>query len=276
MHNSLEEKLNRLRAILASSPRPAVAFSGGVDSTLLLYVASEVHRGDCLGVLVDMALVAPEEREEAKSLAEQYRLPLEILHIDPLADENVAWNRPERCYHCKRMIAEVIVSAAETAHCSTVFDGSNGDDHSVYRPGIKALREHGIRSPLAEAGLTKEDVRAASRMLQLATADKPAKSCLITRFPYDLSRPLTKGELSRAARGESLIAPFCHDGFRLRQTNEGHCWLAVSERDIDTIVAHRQEIVALLSKEGYSDIKLDLTPVQSGAFDRERQGEEKR
>lgn len=262
------ESFLRLKNILAAYRRPAVAYSGGADSTLLLYAAKAVHGDNCLGILVDTPLLDPAEVAAARATAAHHELPLRVITADPLALTAVAANHRDRCYHCKTFMMRTVRTAAAAAGCDVVCDGSNEDDRRSHRPGAAALRECGVVSPLQEANIDKDTVRQISRAGGLLTGDKPAKPCLLTRFPYGMAPPLTAADLARAAQGEALLAPYCRDNFRLRQDGKGTAWLAVSERDLVTVFTARREIVAALAALGFDDVKLDLQPFQSGAFDR--------
>ena len=266
----MKEKLAALESVLREIGPCAVAFSGGVDSSLVLRVAQRVLRGRVLGFFVDSPLLADEDRSRAATVARSHGFEVRTLYVDPLPLEAVAHNHRDRCYHCKKQMLAAILSAAKAEGLATVCDGSNADDGAVYRPGRRALAELSVRSPLAEAGLTKENIRSLAAHEELCCAETPARPCMLTRFSYDQPQTLTADKLAQAAAAERLIAPYCDGDFRLRQDGQGACWLAVNESDVERVFAHRAEIREQLLAQGFQDIKLDLLPFRSGAFDKEK------
>ncbi|MGC9063809.1 MAG: ATP-dependent sacrificial sulfur transferase LarE, partial [bacterium] len=178
------EKFEALKNILLNYDRLVVAFSGGVDSTFLLKVSSMVLGNNVVAVTVSGQIHPRWEIEESKALAKEIGVKQEIIDIDVLNDEMIASNPPDRCYYCKVKVFSLIKEMAKKYHIYTVADGSNADDITDYRPGIKALKELGIISPLKDARLTKLEIRMLSKELGLSTWDKPPLACLATRVPY--------------------------------------------------------------------------------------------
>ena len=162
--------------------KAALAFSGGVDSAYLLYAAKEAG-ADVRAYYVKSAFQPQFELEDAKRLAGQLAADLRILETDVLADETVAANPPDRCYHCKRLLFTTIAEAAKQDGYRVLLDGTNASDEESDRPGMRALKELSVRSPLRECGLTKEEIRRLSKAAGLFTWDKPAYACLATRIP---------------------------------------------------------------------------------------------
>jgi uncharacterized protein len=257
---SVAARVERLREHLADLGPVVVAFSGGADSALLAYVASDVLGGRAHAVTAVSPSLAPEEAQDCAKLAEEWGLRWTAIPTDELADPRYAANDGERCYHCKAELLEVAgpIAAAEGA---TVVLGVNLDDLGDHRPGQRAAEERGAVFPLVEAGFTKADVRAASRSLGLRTWDKPAAACLASRVPY--GTPVTLGVLREVATAESALRTL---GFRqLRVRHYGD--LARLELPVDElaeVVARRDEVVAAVRSAGYRYVTLDLEGFRSG------------
>ncbi|MBN1950204.1 MAG: ATP-dependent sacrificial sulfur transferase LarE [Bacteroidales bacterium] len=209
MNKALQKKYDELKQIVGSCPSVAVAFSGGVDSTLLLKVCRDVLRDKCIAIFSDSVLQPAREKEATLTLAREIGTELVILEGIDLKNDAFRKNPHNRCYLCKGIIFDQIMQAAAEKHIDCIFDGSNMDDLSDYRPGKKALNERGIRSPLQEAGLTKAEIRVLSKELGLPTWDKDALACLATRIAYH--EEITQEKLLLIDRIESWLV---QEGFR--------------------------------------------------------------
>jgi len=257
------EKLARLRQIMAGLPGAAVAFSGGADSALLLKVAAEVLGDKVLAVTFRSLLNPPGEVDEAAAFAAAAGVKHLIVDIDPLGDEAFVANTPLRCYHCKKKLMSLLIDLARAHGYSQVLDGVNTDDDGDYRPGIRAARELGVQSPLHDAGLNKEEIRALSRQMNLPTAAKPAAACLASRFPY--GTPITADGLGRVARAELFLQ---RQGFtQVRVRSHGN--LARIEAPADEIAglaAHGAAIAAQLKEFGFTYVALDLEGYRTGSM----------
>lgn len=202
-----------LESFFAAHPRVAVAFSGGVDSAYLLY-AAKTAGCDAAAYFLKTPFQPRFELEDAQKLAGQLGVPLHIVEYDVLRVPGVAENGPLRCYHCKRALFTRLWEAARADGFEVLCDGTNASDDGVDRPGMKALVELGVRSPLREAGLSKPEIRRLSREAGLFTHDKPAYACLATRVPT--GTPITPGLLEKTERAENALFSLGFTDFRVR------------------------------------------------------------
>jgi uncharacterized protein len=256
-------KLDAMRRAVQSHGSALVAFSAGVDSTLVLKVALEVLGERAVALTALSASVAPEEAEEARALAR--RLGARHLEVasGELENPSYAANPTNRCYFCKSELYDLCEARRAQLGLSVVLDGFNADDFKDHRPGHQAARERRVVSPLADAGLTKAEVRAWSQVLGLPTWDKPQMACLASRIPYGTS--VTRERLFQVAAGESSLRQLGLRVFRLRY-HEQVARLEVGEEELERFAApaFRAQVNAALKAQGFTFVALDLEPFRSG------------
>ena len=231
----------------------AVAFSGGVDSSYLLYAAKKAGC-DVRAYFIKSPFQPEFELEDAKKIAELTGAPLTICELDVLSIPEIANNPPDRCYTCKRAIMAKILSLAEKDGYPAVCDGANADDAEDDRPGMRAARELGILSPLRDCGLTKAEIRRLSKDAGLFTHEKPSYACLATRIPT--GREITPGLLTKTERAEQKLFEIGFSGFRVRLLGNG-AKLELPAELFPLAVSKRAEILDILSDD-YEFVYLDL------------------
>ena len=234
-------------------PAGAVAFSGGVDSSLLVWAAAR-YGSDWRAYYVHSPFQPAFELADARQVAGQCGLPLTVLEVDVLQNETVAANPPDRCYHCKHSIFSVILDRARQDGCSLVIDGTNASDDAGDRPGMRALRELSVRSPLRECGLTKPEIRAFSRKAGLFTWDKPAYACLATRIPSGI--PIDSETLERVDRAETALRAMGFSDLRVR-VHANAARIQLPEAQLARAIQQREAILNAL-KGDFPAVFLDL------------------
>jgi uncharacterized protein len=261
---ALLEKIEACQAILRVQGRVVVAFSGGVDSTFLLALAVETLGVKNVLAVTNTSAIHPRANTlQARALAEDLGVEMVEVMGQELENHIFRANSPERCYHCKLEIFTSLKRLAELRGYNAVLSGSNADDSADYRPGAKAEDELGVVRPLKDAGLTKLEIRAASRAMALPTADMPSMACLASRIPY--GQPITAQKLARIERAEALLAELGVRQYRLRD-HDILARIEVLPADMDIILHHRQRIVDELKALGYTYVTLDLQGFRSGSM----------
>ena len=242
-----------LKQFFSQNPRAAIAFSGGVDSAYLLYAAVDCG-AQVKAYYVKSAFQPRFELDDAMALAQQLGVKMEVLPLDILCNEAMTANPEDRCYHCKKAIFQTILSAAKADGYELLLDGTNASDDALDRPGMKALAELSVHSPLRECGLTKGEIRRLSREAGLFTHDKPAYACLATRIPAGES--ITAEKLQRTEKAENFLQALGLRNFRVRSVGDT-AKLQVTRSDLPAVFKHREKITEEL-KQYYSSILLDL------------------
>ena len=242
-----------LSEFFTQHPRVALAFSGGVDSAYLLYAAVK-SGAQVQAYYVKTAFQPQFEYEDALRLAEQLGAPLTTLRLAVLEDADMTANPSNRCYYCKRRIFTAITSAARRDGFQILLDGTNASDQVSDRPGMKALQELSVLSPLRLCGLTKDEIRRRSRQAGLFTWNKPAYACLATRIPTGTA--ITQADLEKAERCEAFLMKLGFSGFRVRLM-DGYARLEMPEDQLPALLAQREAVVRELKKD-YKKVLLDL------------------
>jgi uncharacterized protein len=240
------------------NPRIAVAFSGGVDSSYLLYAAKSA--GCDVAAYFVKAQFQPEfELQDAQELADQLGVPFTIARLDALSSPIVVSNPADRCYHCKQVVFGKLWELARADGYEVLCDGTNADDDESDRPGMKALRELGVRSPLREFGLAKAEIRELSRVAELFTHDKPSYACLATRIPTGTA--ITAETLAKIERAEGRLFDLGFSDFRVRLNPPDGARLQLPGNQLDKAIAEREAITAALGTE-FGSVLLDLAVVR--------------
>ncbi len=270
-----DSKLAQLKALLQEMGTVLVAYSGGVDSTFLAAVSSEVLGDKALAVFASPPRCPPGEREEAAALATRLGFHFMTIATDEMGNAQFLANTPERCYFCKQELFQKLKAIARSHGTKWIADGTNYDDLGDYRPGRRASRELDIRSPLCEVGLTKAEIRHLSRDKGLPTWDRPASPCLASRIPY--GTPVTEDTLRLIFQGETYLRSV---GLReLRRRHHGDAArLEVSEKDIPLFLNDemRRDVVKRIKALGYTYVTLDLAGYRSGSLNEVIAGAERK
>lgn len=241
-----------------------VAFSGGVDSAVVAR-AAVVALGDAAIAATSSSPTLPaRELEGARRLAGEIGIRHVVFEEDEFSDPKFRENSPERCYHCRKGLVRGLRRVAAERGAACIVDGANADDTRAHRPGLRAMREAGVRSPLLELGLGKDDVREIAKAFGLSAAEKPSMACLASRIPY--GEEITPEKLLMVERAEELIRALGFDQVRVR-SHDGIARVEVPREEIPRLVEHRTEVARGLRRIGFSYVTLDLEGYRSGSMD---------
>ena len=262
------EKLTELEAIIRGAGPSIVAFSGGVDSTFVTAVAFDVLGDRALAITGVSPSVPPSEVEEAKVLAQQIGIAHELIDTSEMNDPEYVKNSPDRCFHCKDELYGRLSAIARERGYLAVLDGCNLDDTGDFRPGRRAAVQHGVRSPLLEAGLTKAEIRELSRELGLPTWDKPAMACLSSRIPY--GTPVTVEALSSVDQAEAYLRTLGLRQLRVRHhvlpSGDTVARIETDDAGLELLLADRRAVSERLKELGYLYVTLDLAGYRTGSM----------
>ncbi len=265
--DELEQKYDQLKDRIASAGKAAIAFSGGVDSVFLLYAAKEALGSEVLALTMSLHAVPKRELREAVEFCRTQGIRQRVETMDEFSIEGFADNPPNRCYLCKRALFQRMLDAAMAEGFETLMEGSNLDDQGDYRPGLRALQELKIQSPLKETGFTKAEIREMSRRLQLPTWEKPSMACLASRFAY--GEEITPEKMKMVEQAEEFLADL---GFVQRRVRmHGHlARIELLPKDIPRIMEEKryEQAARRLKELGFSYVTLDLQGFESGSMNK--------
>lgn len=256
------QKLDQLRNLFVEMEQALIAYSGGVDSTLAAKIAHDVLGDRAIAVTAVSASLLPEELEDAQIQAAQIGIRHQVVQTNEMDNPNYTANPVNRCYFCKSELHDTLKPLATQLGYEYVVDGVNADDLRDYRPGIQAAKERGVRSPLAELGVTKAEVRQMSQHLGLSWWDKPAQPCLSSRFPY--GEEITVGKLQRVGRAEIYLRRLGWQNLRVRSDGDTARIELPPAQIKEFITTDLQAIVSAFQSYGFVYVTLDLEGYRSG------------
>jgi uncharacterized protein len=261
--NGSNYKLEKLKNNIKKMNSVLIAFSGGSDSTFLLKVAYDVLGKKTVAVTASSSTYPKKELEQAKQFTKKAGIKHLIMESEELNIKNFSKNPINRCYYCKLELFTKLKQVAIKYKLSYVLDGSNADDDFDYRPGMKALKELDIISPLKEVGLTKKEIKELSQKMNLETKNKPAFACLASRFPYGTE--ITKSKLEQVEKAEYFLHSLGIEQFRVRYHNE-IARIEVDKKDFQLILNHSKKIIKRFKELGFKYITLDIEGYRTGSL----------
>lgn len=260
---TIREKLDNLKEILQKMESVLIGYSGGVDSTFLAKIAVDVLGDKALCVTAVSESYPEHERLEAEQFADQLGLRCITVKTKEMDDENYRKNDARRCYYCKKAMISDLKRIAREQGCKSIIIGTNYDDLGDYRPGQQAAKEEGIRSPLMEVQMTKEDIRVLSKEMGIPTWNKPSFACLSSRIPY--GQQISSEVLSKIDRAEAVLRAKGFKQFRVRH-HETIARIEILPGDMEKLLLERLDIYEQLRRLGYSHVTMDLLGYRTGSM----------
>jgi uncharacterized protein len=272
----LQQKYDKLKGLLRDLGSVAIGFSGGIDSTLLIRVATEVLGDNALAVIGRSETYPTREFEEAVQLAQSFKSRTRIVNTEETDDLKFRENPPDRCYFCKTELFSKLHTIAREEGILHVADGTILDDLGDFRPGMRAKSEQDVRSPLLEAGFTKSDVRALARELGIPTWDKPSFACLSSRFPY--GQGITKENLMKIDAAETFLRDHGFRFFRVRHHDDRTARIEIGPQEFSRLIdpSFRENLVSRFKSLGFAYVTLDLQGYRTGSMNEVLTEEEKK
>lgn len=261
-NNQRDNDFERVYARIRSYESALIAFSGGVDSSLVAALAKRALGDETVAVTVDTGVLHHGEVDHAIAIAKTIGIRHLSISVDPLIISEIAQNDPERCYYCKKFVFGALRDLADKLRLNAVMDGTNASDYAGHRPGTKALQELRIISPLYD--VTKDDVRSLARSLGLPNADAPSAACLLTSLPY--ATAITRERIERLRNAERTVMALGIAKVKVRDHN-GFARIEVDQEDADKVITHSSTIVEAFLRLGFAYVVLDLEWFRSGSMD---------
>ena len=261
---TIDNKMHSIIDALKERGSALVAFSGGVDSSVLAALAYRALGDRTLAVTADAPTLAPGELEGAKKVAAQIGIRHIVIFYDELQEPEFAKNPVDRCYYCKKGLIRELKKIAEQNRINTIIEGTNSSDLKAHRPGHRAVTEEGIYNPYIEFGVTKEEIRRIARKLKLSVADKPSMACLSSRFPY--GQMITHDALKRVGEAEAYLQKMGFEVVRVRD-HDGIARIEIMPDEMPKLLEMHDEVAVELKKLGFSYVTLDILGFRSGSMD---------
>jgi len=261
---SIDDKMHSIVEALKKRGSVLIAFSGGVDSSVLASLAYRALGERALAVTADAPTLAPGELEGAKKVAEEIGIKHIVIFYDELDEPEFAKNPVDRCYYCKKGLIRELKKISEQNRINTIIEGTNFSDLKAHRPGHRAVTEEGIYNPYIEFSVTKEEIREMAREMNLSVADKPSMACLSSRFPY--GQAITRDALKKVSEAEAFIRKMGFEVVRVRDHN-GIARIEIKHDEMPRFLEMREAVRDELKKLGFSYVTLDLLGFRSGSMD---------
>lgn len=266
MREGTQLKLDNLEQWFKKLPGSITAFSGGIDSSLVLYLARKWQgKEGAIGVISKSESLKTRDFELAQSFSDQYNIHMEVIVTRELEDKRYSENPIDRCYFCKDHLYTDLQVIRDKYPGFEVLNGTNADDHGDYRPGLKAADKYKVHSPLAECHITKEEIREIARYFELPNWDKPASPCLSSRIPYN--QRITRKKLVEIEQAEDLLNSFGFDDVRVRHYGD-HAKVEVDKEDIPRLLEMKDSVIERIREIGFKEVVIDEEGLVSGKLNR--------